>query len=44
MILQNKWWERIPEEDIVVEDNPDPGADADNVTWEEEPIDLTRKE
>jgi hypothetical protein len=44
MILENKWWERIPEEDIVVEENPDPAADADNVTWEEEPIDLTRKE
>lgn len=44
MILANKWWERIPEEDIVVEENPDPAADAENVTWEEEPIDLKRKE
>jgi NADH dehydrogenase (ubiquinone) 1 alpha subcomplex subunit 5 len=44
MIMQNRWWELIPEEEIVVEENPDPNQDADNVTWEEEPTDLKRKD
>ena len=44
MILEERWWERIPQDDVVVEDNPDPTQDADNVTWEDPPVDLNRKE
>jgi NADH dehydrogenase (ubiquinone) 1 alpha subcomplex subunit 5 len=44
MILKKRWWERIRAEDVVVEENPDPTKDAENVTWEEEPIELKRKE
>lgn len=44
MILQERWWERISTEEPIVEENPDPTRDADNVTWEGEPIDLKRKE
>ena len=44
MILKARWWERITQEPIPMEDNPDPTKDADNVTWEETPIELKRKE
>ena len=44
MILKKRWWERVRAEDVVVEENPDPTKDAENVTWEEEPIELKRKE
>jgi ETC complex I subunit conserved region len=45
MILKERWWEHISgEEDVIVEENPDPSRDSENVTWEDEPINLKRKE
>lgn len=45
MILQQRWWERVElNEEPDVEENPDPTKDAENVTWEDEPVDLKRKE
>ena len=37
MILEKRWWERIPEEDMEVDKNPDPEQDANNATWEGDP-------
>lgn len=37
MILEKRWWERIPEEDMEVDHNPDPEQDANNATWEGNP-------
>lgn len=45
MILKQRWWERVEiSEEPDVEENPDPTQEAENVTWEEEPVDLKRKE
>jgi NADH dehydrogenase (ubiquinone) 1 alpha subcomplex subunit 5 len=44
MILKARWWERIPQEPVPMENNPDPTKDVDSVTWEETPIELKRKE
>mmetsp|Transcript_5934 Transcript_5934/g.8636 ORF Transcript_5934/g.8636 Transcript_5934/m.8636 type:complete len:176 (-) Transcript_5934:342-869(-) len=44
MILERRWWERIPEEDLEVEHNPDPNMDADNATWEENPDEVKNKQ